>query len=481
MTREKNFFDRRFLWALVLGLPLVILLLGRQAPTPEPAPTKVAEDGASAGALVPAISESTDVRRREVAIEHWATEGASVHFLRADEVPILDVRLVFNGGSARDGELPGLASLTSSLLSEGTRSSDAQAVATAFESVGADFSTSSHRDMAIVELRTLAAARFRGPAVEMLLEVLREPAFADEALAREKKRMLAALRRKQQSPGGILSRAWFPTLYGDHPYGIPPDGTEDSVPRLERTMVQDFYQRYYNRNNVRIILVGAITRADAEALASALATALPTGERAPALPEVTPEPARTRHIPFGSEQAHIQFGMPSVKRVDPALPALMVGNEILGGGGLTSVLSKRIRDERGLAYSVYSYFSPMQASGPFGVGLQTRADQADEAIALVRETLREFLEEGPSEEQVANARRHLAGSFPLQTASNASLTGYLGSMAFYDLPLDYLDTYVARIQAVTREDVLRAFRAHVDPEQLLLMRVGPAGESGNAP
>ncbi len=473
MKKQETFFNRRFLWALVLILPLVILLLGRsQQPARETAGDDAAGAAPTAGFQL-VDTAGAPARQRALPVESWESAGAKVLFMRADEVPILDVRLVFNAGAARDGELPGLAQMTSSLLGEGTRSRDAGAVATVFESVGADFSTSSHRDMGIVELRTLADDRFRGPAVGMLKEILAEPAFAAEALERERKKMLAALRRQAQSPGGIMSLRFYPELYGDHPYGIPAAGTPASLARIEAQQVRDFYRRYYNRGNLVIVVVGAVSTEEARTLSDEIAEALPEGRPAPPIPPPAPAPGRSVQVPFESQQAHIQIGMPSVRRDDADLVALMVGNEIFGGGGLTSELYRLIREERGLAYSVYSYFSAMQAEGPFGIGLQTRADQADEAIRLVQEALRDFLANGPTEEQVREARRHLAGSFPLQTASNDAITGHLGSIGFYDLPLDYLETYVARVNAVTREDVIGAFRRHVDPERLLLIRVGP--------
>ncbi len=473
-TGETTFFNRKFLWALVMGLPLVIFLLARMdRPASEEAATADMPSPAKAPALVPVQAAPGSARRRNIEIQHWQSGDAVVLFVAASEVPILDVRLVFNAGAARDGQLPGLATLTSGLLSEGTRSQDAQAIATAFESVGASFSASSYRDMAVVQLRTLAAPEFRETALNTLIEILAEPAFATAALEREKKKMFASLQRSQYSPGGIMGQRFYPALYGDHPYGVATGGTMESIPALSREAVQAFHRQFYNRSNVVIVLVGDITRDTANQLAERLTGALPTGEPAPALPDVEGGQTGVVRIPFSSEQTHIQIGMPSLRRDDPDLFPLLVGNEILGGGGLTSLLNQQIREERGLAYSISSYFSPMQVAGPFAIGLQTRSDQADQAIALVYETLDRFMEEGPTDEQLADARTHLAGSFPLQTASNAGIAGYLGAIGFYRLPLDYLDTYVEKVQAVTRSDIMNAFRQHVDRQKMLLVRVGP--------
>ena len=178
---------------------------------------------------------------------------------------------------------------------------------------------------------------------------------------------------------------------------------------------------------------------------------------------------RLRHP---SAQTHIVLGGPVLTRDDPDYFPLVVGNHVLGGSGLVSRVSNVIREQRGLAYSAYSYFMPMRQEGPFVMGLQTRGDQAGEAIALLRQTLDEFIAEGPSDEELEAAQRNLTGGFPLRLDSNREIVEYLAMMGFYRLPLDWLDRYVARVSAVTAEQVQDAFARRVDPERLVLIQVG---------
>ena len=161
-------------------------------------------------------------------------------------------------------------------------------------------------------------------------------------------------------------------------------------------------------------------------------------------------------------------------RQDPDYFALYVGNHILGGNGLVSTLSQEDREKRGLSYSVYSYFLPMRAPGPFLMGAQTRNDRAEETLSVMRQTLSRFIEEGPDEQELDAAKRNLTGGFPLRVASNQKIVEYIAMMGFYDYPLDYLDTFVDKVNAVSAQDVKRAFRARLDPSQLVVVTVGGA-------
>jgi zinc protease len=189
--------------------------------------------------------------------------------------------------------------------------------------------------------------------------------------------------------------------------------------------------------------------------------------------------AVNERIHHPSAQAHILLGAPVLTRDDPDYFPLVVGNHVLGGSGLVSRVSNVIREQRGLAYSAYSYFIPMRAAGPFVMGLQTRGDQAGEATALLRQTLDEFIADGPSEQELAAAKRNLTGGFPLRLDSNKEIVEYLAMIGFYRLPLDWLDRYVERVNAVTVPQVRDAFARRIDPERLVLIRVGGDAAAGS--
>ena len=228
--------------------------------------------------------------------------------------------------------------------------------------------------------------------------------------------------------------------------------------------------RFYGSLDVPVNETGV---AQAEALAERISGVLAEGEKAAPLPEVQPlTEAKTIHIPYPSEQAHVMIGQPGAKRGDPDYFSLYLGNHILGGGGFTSRLTEEIRSKRGLSYSVYSYFALMEQLGPFQMGLQTKVSQADEAIQVVCDTLKTFRDEGPSGNELGASQKNITGGFPLRTASNSSIVSYLSMIGFYDMPLEYLDTFTAKVDALTHEQVVDAFQRRLDPDKMLTVIVG---------
>jgi len=410
-------------------------------------------------------------------IQSWTTSnGARVLFVAAPELPMVDVRVVFDAGSARDGAKAGLASLTNALMSEGAGEWDADQIAERLENVGADLGSGSLRDMAWLSVRSITETKALDTALETLSAILTRPTFPAGALERLRQATLVGLRQSEQNPGRVGKKAFFRKVYGDHPYATDPDGTLPSVEALTRDEVLAHYKRYYVAKNAVVAIVGALDRAAAERLAERLVGGLPAGEHAPMLPDVKPlEEARTRRIAFPSSQTHIYAGQPGIRRGDPDYFPLYVGNHILGGSGLVSLLSEEVREKRGLSYSVYSYFLVMRKPGPFLTGLQTKNSQAEEALKVMMETIARFVEEGPTDEQLEAAKKNITGGFPLRISSNKKIVEYLAMIGFYGLPLDYLDRFVERVEAVTREQIRDAFRRHLQPDRFLTVIVGPQG------
>lgn len=405
-------------------------------------------------------------------IEHWVlANGVRVYFVASPALPMVDVRLVFAAGSARDGGQAGLADLTNQLLADGADGLDADQIAERFESLGAQFGAGVSRDTATVRLRTLTGEAMLGPSLDTLRLVVTDPRFDTADFERERGRMVVAARERQQEPDEIAEDTFYAAAYGNHPYALPPQGTVDSLQGLSRDAVVAFYKRYYVGRNATLAIVGALSRERAEGLAETLVGKLPAGEPAPPL---APAAARAKFVTIDhpSTQTHILVGQPSLTRLDPDYFPLYVGNQILGGSGLVSRLFKEIREDRGLSYSVYSYFLPLAAKGPYVVGLQTKNDQAREALELARQNLERFIADGPTEEELKAAKDNLVGGFALRIDSNADLVAYLAVIGFYRLPLDYLDTFTSKVEAVTREQIRAAFQRHVDPRDLATVLVG---------
>lgn len=406
-------------------------------------------------------------------IESWSDHGAKVLYVHTPELPMVDINVVFNAGAARDGNLSGLARMTSAMLDEGTAKMDADAIATAFASVGANYSADSERDMAVFGLRSLTEEKAFNKALSTFTAVLTQPAFPDKSFQRLKQQILRGLEAEKQSPGALASRAFYKHLYGHHPYASMPSGTMETVSQIKIADLQKFYEQYYVSNNAVVSIVGDVSRDQAKQIAAQLLSGLKAGEKAAALPEVTaPSAAETVRIDHPSTQTTIAMGQPGISRHDPDYFALYVGNHILGGSGLVSQLSDEVREKRGLSYSVYSYFRPMQMQGPYQFGLQTRNDQAEEALKVMADTTRAFVENGPTEAELTAAKQNITGGFALRVDSNREIVSYLSMIGFYDLPLNYLDSFNDKINAVTVTAIKDAFQRRVHPDKMLTVLVG---------
>jgi zinc protease len=409
-----------------------------------------------------------------VDIEHWQTSnGARVYFVEAPELPMVDISVLFDAGSVRDGKQAGLALLTSAMLNEGAAGLDIDQIANAFADVGAQFSASAGRDSASVNLRSLTAESSLTLALDTFKKVLGHPDFPKTSLDRLQKQVLLGFEAEKQSPRALASRAFFSQLYGEHPYGEMPSGNADSVSLLTVADLKSFYDQYYVASNAVIAIVGAVDKARAIQVADSISANLKIGEKPePMSPVMALTQAKQVHIPYPSSQTHIVMGQPGIARGDEDYFALYVGNHILGGSGLVSLISKEIREKRGLSYSSYSYFRPMREAGPYQFGLQTRNEQTEEALKVLRDTVQQFIKNGPTQQQLDAAKQNITGGFALRVDSNRELIGYVAMLGFYELPLDYLDTFKDNINAISVEQIKTVFQQLVDPEKMITVLVG---------
>ncbi len=411
-------------------------------------------------------------------IQTWqSSNGAKVFFVQTTDLPMVDVRMVFDAGSARDNGLSGLAALTNGLLAEGAGGKSAQQLAEDFESVGAELSYDSLRDMALVGVRSLTEAQYLKTALSSLVTVLTQPDFPEKSFQRELSRMKVALQSRKQSPSALAGEAFYKAIYGDHPYATPGGGTEESLEKITNEDVKNFYKKYYVASNAIVAIVGALDRKQAEALVNELVSGLPRGETAASLPEVASlEQEKIIRIPFPSKQSHIFVGQPGTKRGDKDYFTLYVANHPFGGSGFASRLVETVREQRGLAYSVYSYFSPMRELGPFAMGMQTRSDQTEEALSLLKSELKRYVEQGPDAKELKDSISNITGGFPLNLDSNRKLLGYIAMMGFYGLPDDYLQRFEENITGVTKEKINEALKRRIHPDKMVTVIVGNDGK-----
>jgi len=316
---------------------------------------------------------------------------------------------------------------------------------------------------------------FEDPQARVAARQLGEPAFPEDIWQRERQRIQASIREANTRPGTIAYKAYAAAVYGTHPYGY--EMTEESLARIQVADMRQFY-RLLEPCRAKVTIVGAVTRQQADQLATQFLSHLPAAkegkcETLPAVPEVAALTAPVvKEIPFASAQAHVLMGQPGYKRSDPDYFPLLVGNYILGGSALVSRLPLEVREKRGLSYSVSSNFSPGLHAGAFTVSLQTRPDQAKEALQVSRDVLAHYVADGPTEAEMKAAKAFLIGGFPLLIDSNRKLLENVANIAWNNLPLDYLDTWTAHVQAATIADVKAAFARKLHPDRMVTVIVG---------
>ncbi len=407
-------------------------------------------------------------------IDHWKTaQGSSVFHVETKHLPMVDIRIVFDAGSARDGYQHGISALTSALLDTGAGLWNADDIAKRFESVGARFGAGASKDMAWLSLRSLTDKKLLNKALQTMQTIVGNPSFNEADFQREKSRTLAGLKQREESPGSIAKIAYFKALYKDHPYAHPTSGIVETIAGLNVDDLRAFYKQYYVASNAMVVIVGNMNKQQAISTANALLADLNQGIKPATLPKVgLPDKGKLKHIEFPSTQTHVLSGLVGSHRKDPDYFDLYVGNYTLGGSGLVSQLFKEVREKRGLAYSAYSYFSPLFRKGPFIMGLQTRNDQTEEAVEVMQNTLKKYVKNGPTKQELIAAKKNITGGFALRFDNNRKLTSYVAMIGFYNLPIDYLDQFQKNVEAVTVESIKDAFKRRVKPGLIHTITVG---------
>ncbi|MES2363827.1 MAG: pitrilysin family protein [Pseudomonadota bacterium] len=421
-----------------------------------------------------------------IPIQQWTqASGAKVYLVESPAIPMLDVQIDFDAGSRRDpADKAGLAGVTANLLEKGVAARDGQpmldenALGEAWADLGASFDSGAGADRMSFSLRTLTDPELLDKAVALAARQIGEPSFPDNIWQRGRQKIIASLKESYTRPGSVAGRAYSKAVYGNHPYGF--ETTEASVGRISVADMRAFYAANVFACRARVSMVGAVTRAQADAIAQRLLARLPqlpcaSAAAQPAVPEVAAlTQAEQKVIPFDSAQAQVLLGQPGYKRSDPQFFPLLVGNYILGGGGFVSRLSNEVREKRGLTYSVSSGFSPGLHAGAFTIGLQTRPDQAGQALEVTRKVLRDFVADGPTEAELKAAKDNLIGGFALLIDSNRKLLGNISNIAWNDLPLDYLDTWTEKVNKVSVADIRAAFAQKLQPEKMVTIILGGA-------
>ena len=408
-----------------------------------------------------------------VKIKHWQTaSGSDVYFVENHDLPIIDMALNFPAGSARDtAATSGVAGVTKYMMTLGAAGMNEEVITNKFADIGAILGGELDADRAAFKLRTLTSEQAK--ALETFNQILHKPDFPQAVLDREKVRIIAGINESATMPESISSKAFMKALYGAHPYSLDESGEVESITAMKRDGLVAFYKQYYSAKSAVIALIGDMTEAQARAIAESTSSGLPQTPAVAKIAEVTyPSAANVQSINHPASQAHILLGYPGIKRGDADYFPLYVGNYILGGGGFVSRLTEEVREKRGLVYSVYSYFMPLAELGPFQIGLQTKKEQAGEALKLVNETVAKFIKNGVTEPELKAAKDNIIGGFPLRIDSNGKILDYLSIIGFYKLPLTYLDDFNQKVGTVTTAQIKEAFQRRVKPENFVSVTVG---------
>ena len=408
-----------------------------------------------------------------VNIQHWQTaSGAEVYFVENHDLPMLDLSVTFPAGSARDtAATSGLAGVTRYMMSLGADGMNEEAITNGFADIGAVLGGELDVDRAALKLRTITSERDK--ALNLFTKILHKPDFPDAVLAREKTRIISGLKESATQPESIGNKAFMKALYPNHPYGLDENGEEATIVAMKREDLTMFYQTHYVAKSAVIAMIGDLNLAEAQKIAETIATGLPQGAAVlPIAPVAIPTAPNVQAIAHPASQAHIMLGYPGIKRGDADYFALYVGNYILGGGGFVSRLTEEVREKRGLVYSVYSYFMPMGELGPFQIGLQTKKEQADEAVKVVDQTLAKFMQNGVTEKELKAAKSNIIGGFPMRIDSNGKILDYLSLIGFYKLPMTYLDDFNKSVAKVTTKQIKDAFNRRIKPQDFVRVTVG---------
>lgn len=419
---------RRVMWRVVLGL--VALLF---SPWP-------------AYALPPAQDFTT-------------LQGVRVVLVEEKTLPMVHAKLVVRAGSAYDPEdRPGVAAMTAWLLNEGAGELESKVFQEKLDFHGIRLGGSADEDYILVTLTTLADQL--EVAFQLLGLVVTQPRFDQEPFDRGREHYLADIAKRQESPGSRAAVALREMIYGKHPYSRPVDGYQQSMESITREEVRQFHQQTFRGPEMVLVVAGDISRKRLTELLDSHFSAInpaPNPQPAVAMVEYGRKGSK-KFISMDAPQSALLWGGLGIDRHDPDFYPAIVMNHILGGGGFSSRLMEEIREKRGLTYGVYSYFDPLAGRGPFVISMQTKTKSVQKALSLLRKEVKRMTDAGVTDQELETAKLDITGSFPLRLDGLGGLTQHWAMIAFYNRGMDFLDKYVERVNAVTREEVLRVAR-----------------------
>ena len=431
---------------------------------------------ANLAALTAALLLSLTSLAQATKIERVVSPGGIEVWLVQDKtVPLIAMDFAFRGGAAQDpADRAGVANMVSGLLDEGAGELDSKAFHERLEEKAIQLGFNAGRDHFRGWLRTLVENRDQ--AVELLRLALTTPRFDPEEVERVRAQVIARLTRESTSPNDISGKRWWSTAFPGHPYGRPVSGTLESVPGITVADLKDYTRRVFAKDRLKIAVVGDIDAASTGALVDRVFGSLPAkAELAPVDAAHLEGLGRRIVVDLDVPQAVVTFGGPGIARKDPDFMAAYIVNHILGGGAFSSRLYREVREKRGLAYSVHSQLVWLDHAAMLMGGTGTRAERTGETIEVIEQEIGRLAQTGPTDEELAQAKSYLKGSYALGFDTSAKIAGQLVQIQLDDLGLDYIDRRSAMIDAVTIADVRRVAKRLLDGGLLVTVVGRPQG------
>lgn len=366
----------------------------------------------------------------------------------------------------------GVSHLLEHMVFKGTEQRTAREIALALERLGGSLDAYTTREHTSFQTRTLD--EHVDAALDVLADLVLHPLLREEDLELEREVVLEEISTVEDTPDDLVFDLHAQALWGDHPYGFSILGTRESVGSLRAADLKRLHRRAYCRQNILVAAAGHISHEHVVARVAELFGDAPSGERArrPA-PAPAVEPREVR-VERATAQTHVVFGTRTFGHGDPRRYALVLLSNAFGGG-MSSRLFQRVREELGLAYAVYSFQSFYADSGQVGVYVGTRPESADRAVEVVREELAKVAREGLTAQELEDAKGQVKGQLMLSLESSGARLHRLAGFALYDEPFLTLDELIARVEAVTLEQVAEVAAEFLDPERQVVLRLGPAG------
>lgn len=408
-------------------------------------------------------------------------KGAQAYLVQTKALPMVDIEVSIDAGDRYDpvGK-SGVADMVAGLMNYGARGdkgllTEAQ-IADEIADLGANIGLSVGGERATLRIRSLSRKDLRDRAVQLAAAMLSMPTYDPKIVEREKQRTITSLREAETKPEFVLEKRFKKLVYGNYPLADSP--SVQSIGSVNANDLKQFHKQFYRGDRMIVSIVGDVDRAQAGEIVQALLKQIPqSGQPIAKLPDLQRSPIealaqREIQIPFDTQQAHIAMGMTAVARNNPDYFPLLVGNYILGGGGFVSRLMFEVREKRGLAYSVFSYFAPGKDNGIFQAGLQTKNDQAALALDVMSTTIAQFIADGPTPAELEAAKSNLINGYPLRIDNNRKLLDNVSSIAWNDLPLDTMDVWTKQVEAVTLEQVKASFQKYLAMDRMKIVVLG---------